>query len=363
MSQSLIRRMVDRVARARAPRRELLLVVDQSGWILDEVAQQLHAQLTGSMHCRVVAREWMAARDCTIHFINRVWAWTDGVLDRVHPSNRLIGLWWHGQVNSPEPSMQAALQRLRQLHGRFDRLQVPCTIARETLLSLGVPAQKIALLPEGVDVRMFRSGGEGARVRVRRELGIDEGALVIGCFQKDGDGWDAGDSPKMIKGPDVLVDALIRLHAAVPIVALVPGPARGYVTRRLADAGVPFSAPGFVPRVAVPTLYDALDLYISPSRDEGGPAGVLEAMASGVPVVSTRTGMPVDLIESGVNGVLVDVDDAADLAASASALLLAPQMRVAMAERARETIVRFDWSVLAPRYVAELYEPLGRMAR
>ena len=84
-----------------------------------------------------------------------------------------------------------------------------------------------------------------------------------------------------------------------PIVALLPGPARGYVANRLSAEGVPFIAPGFVAREALPVLYHALDLYVSPSRDEGGPAGVLESMASGVPVVSTRTGMPADMLDDG----------------------------------------------------------------
>ena len=277
-----LRRLVNRATGARAPRGSLLLVVDRAEWILDEVARELQSCLPAQLNARVVEREWMDARDCTIHFINRVWAWADGVLDRVHPSNRLVGLWWHGRVESIDPAMQAAIGRLRTVHHRFERLQVTCSIARETLLAIGVPAEKIVTLPEGVSLSTFRPPNPGAREQARRALGLPEPSLVVGCFQKDGEGWEAGDVPKTIKGPDTLVEALIRVHAERPIVALLPGPARGYVTRRLSEAGVPFCAPGFVSRAALPSLYHALDVYVSPSRDEGGPAGMLEAMASGL---------------------------------------------------------------------------------
>ena len=353
-----LRRALNRVTGVRPPRQSLLLVADRAGWILDEIAREVQTRLPLSLHGRVVEREWVDAQACTIHFINRVWAWADGVLDGVHPSNRLIGLWWHGRLDSTEPAMQGALSRLRALHHRFERLQVTCSIARDTLLALGVPTEKIVMLPEGVNTSLFRPADEVARTAVRRELDIPEAAVVVGCFQKDGEGWDAGDVPKAVKGPDVFVDALVRLHARQPVTALLPGPARGYVAGRLAAAGIPVCAPGLMPRAAVPRLYHALDLYVSPSRDEGGPAGLLEAMASGIPVVSTRAGMAVDVIESGRNGALVDVDDGGGLADAAAELLASPETRRVMAAQALSTIAHYDWATLVPRYVHDLYDPV-----
>ena len=61
-------------------------------------------------------------------------------------------------------------------------------------------------------------------------------------------------------------------------------------------------------------LYSALDAYVVPSRQEGGPKSVLEAMASGVPIVSTRVGQATELIRDGENGRLVEVEDAEALA-------------------------------------------------
>ena len=243
-------------------------------------------------------------------------------------------------------------------------MQVTYSAGRDTLLAIGVPAAKIVTLPEGVNLRAFAPArDEQARAAVRCRLGIAQDAAVIGCFQKDGDGFGAGDRPKMIKGPDVLVDALVRVNARQPVTALLPGPARGYVVRRLAEAGVAVCAPGFMPRHDVPPLYHALDVYVSPARDEGGPAGVLEAMASGVPVVSTRAGMAVDLIDPGANGMLVDVNDAQGIADAVGDLLASADLRAALASRARTTIAAYDWPLVAASYSRELYEPLARESR
>lgn len=341
-------------------RHRLLLVVDDAGWIVDEVGRHLAAHLPAALRARVVGRDWVSARDCTIHFINRSWAWGDGVLDRAHTSNRLLGLWWHGRIDSPELALQAALARLQRVHHWFERIQVTCVSGHDTLLALGVPEYKIVQLPEGVDTEMFRPDADGARrMQLRRRLGIPEGAIAVGCFQKDGSGWGNGSEPKLVKGPDVFVDALAALRRQYPVYAVLPGPSRGYVTRRLSALGVPHSAPGFVQRDELPWLYHALDIYVSPSRDEGGPAGVLEAMASGIPVVSTKTGMAADLIESGENGLLVPVDDSAALATAVAQLAETPAQGTSMAIRARTTIVAYDWRAVAHRYAEELYVQRG----
>ena len=340
-------------------RNRLLLVSGNASWIVEQVAKNLCASLPSDFRSTVVTSEWRDARNCTIHFINRVWAWSDGVLDTIHPSNRLIGLWWHGRLDSPETDMQASLERARKLHPRFIRMQVTCCSGKETMLALGVPEEKIVLLPEGIDLGRFHPPcSSAARERVRSRLGVPSKAMVIGCFQKDGEGWGDGMEPKLIKGPDVLADALERLNQQYPIYALIPGPARGYLKRRLTEAGVLFCAPGFVSADCFPQYYHALDIYVSPSRDEGGPAGVLESMASGVPVVSTRAGMPADMIENGFNGFLVDIEDVDGLVACTAELMERPDLRRRFAERALPTIQPYDWSVLGQRYADELYRPV-----
>jgi glycosyltransferase involved in cell wall biosynthesis len=121
------------------------------------------------------------------------------------------------------------------------------------------------------------------------------------------------------KGPDVLVEALERLRELVPELAvLLTGPARGYVRRRLEQLGIPHRHVLARSRTELARAYHALDVYLVASRQEGGPKGVLEAMATGVPLVSTRVGQATDLVQDGRNGWLVEVEDAEALAERAA---------------------------------------------
>jgi glycosyltransferase involved in cell wall biosynthesis len=60
--------------------------------------------------------------------------------------------------------------------------------------------------------------------------------------------------------------------------------------------------------------FNALDLYIVSSREEGGPKAVLESMASGIPLVTTRVGQAMDLVKHGENGWMVEPEDVQGLA-------------------------------------------------
>ncbi len=351
-----------RLRRRHDLRNRVLLVSDNAGWVLDQIADGLTAHLPSALRATMASPgDGVDARRCVIHFVNRLWAWQDGLLDRVHPSNRLVGLWTHGHLDSPQADIQASLDRIRRLHARFARLQVACSRARETMLAIGVSLEKIVFLPFGVDLRRFRPPDTPAeRERVRARLGIPPRAIAAGCFQKDGEGWGDGMVPKWVKGPDVLADVLGGLAKHFPVHAVIPGPARGYLRHRLAAGGVPYSSPGFVPPEDLPAYYRALDVYISPSRDEAGPMGVLESMASGVPVIATRTGMAADLIEHGVNGFLADVEDVGRLVEGAASVIQAPEVHARIADRGLRTIQMYDWPHLARRYADELYRPAWR---
>jgi glycosyltransferase involved in cell wall biosynthesis len=144
----------------------------------------------------------------------------------------------------------------------------------------------------------------------RRAFDLPDSAFVVGSFQKDGVGWDEGLEPKLIKGPDVLVDVAARVHAKVSdLVVLLTGPSRGYVKAGLERAGVPYRHVLLPDVDAVARAYEAIDVCLVASRDEGGPRAVLESMATGVPLVTTRVGQAADLVQHDVNGWMVEVED------------------------------------------------------
>ena len=193
---------------------------------------------------------------------------------------------------------------------------------------------------------------------MRKQLGIPDNAVCIGSFQKDGEGWDEGMDPKWVKGPDVFLDVIDRLRRDYELCVLLTGPARGYVKAGLDRMGVPYRHVWLKDYRDVAKHYWALDLYVIASRDEGGPMAVLESMASGVPLVSTKVGMGIDLVCHGNNGLLSEIEDAAGLAANASKLIESPELRHEFSKSGVTVAKGHDWSLIASRYHNEVYRPL-----
>ncbi len=112
-------------------------------------------------------------------------------------------------------------------------------------------------------------------------------------------------------------------------------------------------------RTDIPDVLAAMDVFVLSSDWEGNPLAVVEAMASGLPIVSTAAGGVPELMENGKEGFLLQVGDLRGLSDSMIALLKSPETRrslgIAAARRARD----FDVSVMIGAY-EELYETLYR---
>jgi glycosyltransferase involved in cell wall biosynthesis len=258
--------------------------------------------------------------------------------------------------------LREAFSRARESARRLDRITVTCSLYEAALRAAGVPAEKLVRLPLGVDTKRFAPPDDARRALARREVGVPREAFCVGSFQKDGVGWGEGLEPKLIKGPDLLLEAVGGVRGR-NLFVLLSGPARGYVVQGLKRLAIPFAHAGFVDARRMPPLYHALDAYAVTSREDGGPAALLEAMASGVPVVSTRVGLAADLIVGGRNGFVVEVGDAVGLAAALSRLKDDVELRRRLAGEAMATAQEYDWSRVARRCYTEVYLPLlGRDA-
>ncbi|MCK5187266.1 MAG: glycosyltransferase, partial [Deltaproteobacteria bacterium] len=84
---------------------------------------------------------------------------------------------------------------------------------------------------------------------------------------------------------------------------------------------------------------------------------LLESWATGVPVVSTRVGMPADLIEHGKNGMLAELEDVKDLANHSISLIEDDGLQERCRRQALDDVKHYDWSLIADRYYQELYKP------
>ena len=162
-----------------------------------------------------------------------------------------------------------------------------------------------------------------------------------------------------VKAPELALQALAGLRRASPgepalLVVAGEGRLRGALVRQAGRLGLTSSVRllGELPRNDVVTCMQAADCLLLPSRAEGAPAVVREALACGLPVVASRVGGVAELLDSGPCGRLVPPEDAGALARAAGEVMnggTSPQATRAWAER------RFSWSA----GVQQLLELLG----
>jgi len=241
--------------------------------------------------------------------------------DALHPrwletSHRLSTAYLHGRPGTPGyPEFDRAYETLAASPTRFAAIQVTHAEMRELVVAAGVEPSSVHVIRIGIDLEHFPPVDAGRRTSSREALGLPRSAFVVGSFQKDGVGWEDGLEPKLVKGPDVLVSALERVAAEVDeLHVLLTGPARGYVRRELDRLGIPHTHMLARDRTELARAYHALDVYVVASRQEGGPKGVLESMASSVPLVTTRVGQAREIAVDGESALVVEVDDAEAIA-------------------------------------------------
>lgn len=341
--------------------RDVYCVTGAANWVLYwvgyYVTTHLKEQWGVSAHLTADLR---GLRNQIVHFINR-YAYLHGTFRSLHLSNHVFLTWFHGDPADPNPAMQRLFAVLPEAAEYVQRIVVSCRISRQVLVEFGIPETKLATIPLGVDLGRFFPPTEETRLSVRASLGIPKDFVCIGSFQKDGVGWGDGLEPKLAKGPDVFLEEVANLSTRYNnLLILLTGPARGYVKKGLERLGVPYIHHFLSDYHDIVRYYQALDLYIIPSRCEGGPVALLESWATGVPVVSTQVGMPADLIKHGRNGMLAEVEDVKSLTNHAMEMIEDAALREGCRRQALEDVRQYDWPLIAKRYYRELYQPFLR---
>ncbi len=227
-----------------------------------------------------------------------------------------------------------------------DGIMVVAEVWRSELVSRGVHADRIVVVPNGVDTTAFRPPNPSERFELRRSLGFAPNEIVIGFVGQAGrdGGWR--------KGVDVFIESLkILSQQDLRIAAVVGGPGWETAIAKIRAIGIKTYWRRYLPNAEdVAPMYRALDFYWVTSRIEGGPVPLLEAMSSGVCCISTRVGVAPEVIEDGVNGCLVDIGDAPRIAALTRELADRTEERLMMGREASSTIYSgYDWSHTAKR--------------
>jgi glycosyltransferase involved in cell wall biosynthesis len=214
-----------------------------------------------------------------------------------------------------------------------DRLVCNCAALAATICD---PAPwfdraRLRVIPNGVDAATLEAAAAaaGGRAGMRRKLGLAETQIVVACVGEVG--WR--------KGQEILLAAAAHLRAAHPqAVYLIAGDGdgRAELQQRAASEGLQDVVRFLGFRDDVPGLLAASDVLVLPSRREGFPNTLLEGMALGLPVVATcADGIP-ELVQDGVTGALVAIDDESRFTAEVARLLADPGLRRRRGEAGRE---------------------------
>lgn len=161
-------------------------------------------------------------------------------------------------------------------------------------------AKKVVYIPGvGIDVSRFRGNGEQG-VALRRELGIPEDAAVL---------LSVGDLNKN-KNHRAVLEALARMeNRNLHYVVCGRGPLKEELEAFAREKGLADRVRFMGYRDDIPAFYAMADVFVFPSFREGLSVSVMEAMASGLPIVCSRIRGNTDMVEDGVNGYLMEPGD------------------------------------------------------
>jgi phosphatidylinositol alpha-mannosyltransferase len=202
---------------------------------------------------------------------------------------------------------------------------------------------KVIVIPNGVDLKMFT----GSKDRILLEG--DPSLLFVGHLSR-------------LKGVDILIQAITILKSELPNIKLhFVGHGNKYYFADLAkkegiEKYVVFH--GRVEHSMLPRYYKSADICVFPSRHEGFGIVILEAMASGIPIIASNIPSFQEIISNGKDGRLFKSEDADALSKEIIALHHDPHLRKELSRNALEKVANYSWEKISDKYIS-LYKCLG----
>jgi PEP-CTERM/exosortase A-associated glycosyltransferase len=267
----------------------------------------------------------------------------------------------HG--TSTENGLRYKLTRALETYAlkRADAVTTICEGLRKDIVARGIPADKVTVIPNAVDIDKFALGGS-ADLQLKDKLGLSGSRLIgfIGSFYA-------------YEGLDVLLRAVPKLSARMPDlrVLLVGGGPQDAQLRQLAkdlniEDKVVFT--GRVPHDQVNKYYDLLDVLVYPRlpmrlTDLVTPLKPLEAMAQGRILAASDVGGHLELIADGKTGVLFRANDTDSLVDKVASLLESQQNWPELRQAGRNYVeTERNWPVSVARYKTVYGKLTGRQA-
>ena len=256
---------------------------------------------------------------------------------------------WYTQNPTLSAASRGAYQLIeRALATLTDRIISVSRDEAEHAVSLGIGRRKLVLIENGIETWTPEQVAR-TRVATRARLGISADDVVVGFLGRL--------APQ--KAPDVALRVFARLldeRPATRVVLAGNGPEVERVHALAGELGLTGRLL-MLPDASGPEVIPAFDLFLMTSRYEGFPYVLLEALAAGCAIVTTRVGGVADCVLDGVNGSVVDSLDPGLIARSALAIVNAPERLAGMRAQARERAALFSIDRMLDR-TADLYRSL-----
>ncbi len=192
------------------------------------------------------------------------------------------------------------------------------------------PEAKVRVIPNGIDVAKFARPCDGSAIR--RTLGIDERAPLAGIV--------AALRPE--KNHALLLRAFERVRQQIPAAEMViigDGPERATLEQLAAELGLTAAVHFLGNRRDVSELLSAIDVFVLTSKMEANPVSILEAMASGKPVVAPRVGSIAESVADGHTGFLTEPGNEEAVTERLVQLLGNPTLAMQMGQGGRAAVV------------------------
>ncbi len=246
----------------------------------------------------------------------------------------------HGRLSDAPPSWKRQL--VNPVLSRFDGPIVAVSDElRRFMIDSRFPRERVAVIHNGIDTASLPSPGD--RHRARTLLGLkDEAFVAVTVARMD-----------PVKDFPCLLDGFALVRQVVPHAVLLmvgDGPERAALTERAQQPDLAGSVVFLGLRPDVRAVLPAADLYVNSSISEGISITILEAMASGLPVVATAAGGTPEVLADGSAGVLVPIRNPIRLAQAMISLAADPGARATLATLGRR---RVESSFTIQRMVAE----------
>jgi glycosyltransferase involved in cell wall biosynthesis len=214
---------------------------------------------------------------------------------------------------------------------------VPSLAYRDKVREMGVPEGRIHRLQRGVDLRSFHP--DKAALGAWQRLGLPRDGirlLYVGRVSKE-------------KNLELLVEAFGRLSASLPELSLTvvgDGPLKAWMEGRLGShPRVRFT--GVLQGEDLYSVFASADLFVFPSLTDTFGNSVVEALASGLPCITSDQGGPREIIEDGACGLAFESSRPGDLEAKIISLASDPERLKVMRSKARERALQFSYDEAA----------------